>query len=264
MSSIFSGFPLWSGDRPYVTARADFLHHHVDPAHLNIGATCLMTCSSSLFWRLLELVPSVDDGTLWPYSTTPLRVCQTVTGKRFAVHFPAFGGPRIANSLEQLAACGIRSVFGLGLGGTPQDHVQIGDILVIEGAVRGDGVSRYYAPLEYPAIADLSLTALVRAQLEQHGERYITGLSFGTDALYREGEQLLTQLRALGVLSVDLESSALLTVGRRLGIACCWVGVVSDRLVTSTHEGTIHPDHVMSTLLRLAQYLIEIMTQGEM
>jgi uridine phosphorylase len=154
-------------------------------------------------------------------------------------------------------------VFGLGLGGTPQDHVQVGDILVIEGAMRGDGVSRYYAPLEYPAIADLSLTAQVRAQLEQHGERYLSGLSFGTDALYREDEQLMSLLRALGVLSVDLESSALLTVGRRLGVACCWVGVVSDRLVTSTHEGTIHPDQVMSTLLRLAHYLIEIMTQGE-
>jgi uridine phosphorylase len=263
MSSIFSGSPFWSGGHSYVTAHADFLHHHIDPAHLNIGTTCLMTCSSSLFRRLLERVPPVDDGTLWPYSTTPLRVCQTGTGKRFAVHFPAFGGPRIANSLEQLAACGIRSVFGLGLGGTPQDHVQIGDILLIEGAVRGDGVSRYYAPLEYPAIADLSLTARVRAQLQQHGERYITGLSFGTDALYREDEQLLTQLRALGVLSVDLESSALLTVGRRLGIACCWVGVVSDRLVSSTHEGTIHPDQVMSALLRLAHYLIEIITEGE-
>jgi purine-nucleoside phosphorylase len=72
----------------------------------------------------------------------------------------------------------------------------------------------------------------------------------------------MSLLRALGVLSVDLESSALLTVGRRLGVACCWVGVVSDRLVTSTHEGTIHPDQVMSTLLRLAHYLIEIMTEG--
>ena len=263
MSSIFSNSTLWRGDHCYVTAHADFLHHQIDPAQLDLGTSCLMTCSSSLFRRLLELVPPVDDGTLWPYSTTPLRVCQTVTGKRFAVHFPAFGGPRIANSLEQLAACGIRSVFGLGLGGTPQDHVQIGDILVIEGAVRGDGVSRYYAPLEYPAIADLPLTAQVRAQLERHGERYLSGLSFGTDALYREDEQLMSLLRALGVLSVDLESSALLTVGRRLGVACCWVGVVSDRLVTSTHEGTIHPDQVMSTLLRLAHYLIEIIPEGE-
>ncbi len=245
MSSMFSHFPLWRGDHCYVTAQADFLHQHIEPAQLNLGTTCLMTCSSSLFQRLLETVPPVDDGDLWPYSTTPLRVCQTVTGKRFAVHFPSFGGPRIANSLEQLAACGIRSVFGLRLGGTTQDHLQIGDVLVIEGAVRGDSVSYYYAPLEYPAIADLSLTALVRAQLEQHGERYVTGLSFGTDALYREDEQLITYLRALGVFSIDLESSALLTVGRRLEVACCWVGVVSDRLVTSTHEGSIHPDQVM-------------------
>jgi uridine phosphorylase len=263
MSSLFSHLPLLRGDHYYVTAQADFLHHQIDPAQLHLGTTCLMTCSSSLFQRLLEIVPPGDDGDLWPYSTTPLRVCQTVTGKRFAVHFPSSEGPRMANSLEQLAACGIRSVFGLGLGGTPQDHVQLGDILLIEGAVRGDGVSRYYAPLEYPAIADLSLTALVRAQLEQHREHYVTGLSFGTHALYREGEQLLTLLRTLGVVSVDLESSALLTVGRRLGIACCWVGVVSDRLVASTHEGSIHPDQMMSTLLRLAQYLIEIITQGE-
>ena len=251
-------------DRTHVTAHADFREHHLDPTQLQVGTTCLMTCSSGLFQRVLELVPPIDDGTLWPYSTTPLRICQTVTGRRFAVHFPSYGGPRIANSLEQLAACGMRSVFGLGLGGTPQDRVQIGDILVIEGAVRGDGVSRYYAPLEYPAIADLSLTARVRAQLERHRERHVTGLSYGTDALYREDESLLAQLRALGVIAVDLESSALLTVGRRLGIACCWVGVVSDRLVASGHEGTIHPDQVMSTLLRLAQYLIEIVAQGDL
>jgi DDE_Tnp_1-associated len=104
MSSIFSSLSLWKGDHCYVTAHADFLHHQIDPAHLNVGTTCLMTCSSSLFRRLLELFPPVDDGTLWPYSTTPLRVCQTGTGKRFAVHFPAFGGPRVADSLEQLAA----------------------------------------------------------------------------------------------------------------------------------------------------------------
>ena len=72
MSSIFSNSPLWSGDHCYVTAHADFLHHQIDPAQLNVGTTCLMTCSSSLFRRLLELVPPVDDGRLWPYSTTVL------------------------------------------------------------------------------------------------------------------------------------------------------------------------------------------------
>jgi uridine phosphorylase len=258
MSSIFSSHSLWSGNHGYVTAQADLLHHHVDPAQLDLGTSCLITFSSSVFHRMLAIVPTVENEDLWPYRTTPLRVCRTSTGRRFALHFPSYGGPRIANSLEQLAACGIRSVFGLGLGGTPQEHVPIGELLLIEGALRGDGVSRYYAPLEYPAVADCSLTALVRAQLEKAGEHYITGLSFGTDALYREDEQLVAQLRTLGVLSVDLESSALLTVGRRLGLSCCWTGVVSDRLVTSTHEGNIHADHVMDTVVRLGQHLVEI------
>jgi hypothetical protein len=63
-----------------MSAHADFLEPHLDPTQLNLGTTCLMTCSSSLFRRVLELVPPVDDGTLWPYSTTPLRICHTLTG----------------------------------------------------------------------------------------------------------------------------------------------------------------------------------------
>jgi len=263
VSSIFSNPSLWSAHHGYVTAPSDFQHHHVDPGQLDLGTSCLVTFSSSVYHHLLALVSTEANDHLWPYSTTPLQVCRTSTGKRFALHFPSYGGPRIANSLEQLAACGIRSVFGLGLGGTPQEQVQMGDILVIEGAIRGDGVSRYYAPQEYPAVADLSLTAAVRAQLEMRGERYITGLSFGTDALYREEEQLITHLRTLGVLCVDLESSAFLTVGRRLGLSCCWTGVVSDRLVSSSHEGNIHADHVMDTVLRLGRYLIEIIAELE-
>jgi uridine phosphorylase len=263
VSSIFSSPSSWSAPHGYVTAHADFLHHHVDPAQLDLGTSCLVTFSSSVYQHLLAHVATEENDHLWPYSTTPLRVCRTSTGRRFAVHFPSYGGPRIANSLEQLAACGIRSVFGLGLGGTPQEHVEIGDMVVLEGAIRGDGVSRYYAPQEYPAVADLSLTAAVRARLETRGERYVTGVSFGTDALYREDEHLLTQLRVLGVLCVDLESSALLTVGRRLGLSCCWTGVISDRLVNARHEGAIHAEHVLDRVLRLGQYLIEIIAELE-
>ena len=47
MSSMFSHLPLWRGDHCYIAAQADFLHHHIDPAHLNVGTTCLMTCSMS-------------------------------------------------------------------------------------------------------------------------------------------------------------------------------------------------------------------------
>ena len=68
----------------------------------------------------------------------------------------------------------------------------------------------------------------------------------------------MERLKELGVLIIDLESSALLTVGRRLGLKCSWIGVVSDRLSEGRHEGNIHPEHVMDRLLRLSELIIEV------
>ena len=260
MNSIFSE-SIWRSENRYVTPKADFLHHGFDPENLNIGNTCLITFSSSLFQKVVETIPQIDPDFKWPYSTTPLRLCFTRTGKRFAVHFPSYGGSRIANSLEQLAACGIQYVIGLGLGGTPRDTLQIGDTVLLEGSIRGDGVSRYYSPIEYPAIADFGLTALLQQQLTKQNESYTIGLSFGTDALYREEEHLVEQLRELGVLTIDLESSAFFTVGRRLGLKCGWVGVVSDRLSQAKQEGNIHSEHIMEKLLRLADCIFRVIEE---
>lgn len=261
MNTIFTN-NIWKGERCYVTSQSDFLHHQVDPSVLEIGNMCLITFSSGLFRRVLEIVPNIIESFEWPYSTNPLKLCTTPGGKKFTVHFPSYGGTRIANSLEQLAACGIQYVFGLGLGGTPQENIHIGDIILLEGAIRGDGVSRYYSPIEFPAVADFSLTSKIRTKLEHNHEEYHIGLSCGIDALYREEEHLIETLKALQVLSIDLESSAFLTVGRRLGLHCSWVGVVSDRLVKSKHEGNIHSEHIMEKLLHLSNYLIQIIEEG--
>jgi hypothetical protein len=158
MSSIVDN-ATWFGQRRNVSAAEDLRHHGLDPAKVAIGTTCLVTFSSGLFKKIDGMVPQVATNFEWPYSTTPLRVSATPSGNRFGLHFPSYGGSRIANSLEQLAACGVRQVIGLGLGGTPQSTVEIGDIVLLEGAIRGDGVSHYYSPVEYPAVADLELTA---------------------------------------------------------------------------------------------------------
>lgn len=56
VSSIFSSPTLWSAHHGYVTAQAVFQHHHVDLAQLDLGTSCLVTVSSSLYQRLLALV----------------------------------------------------------------------------------------------------------------------------------------------------------------------------------------------------------------
>jgi uridine phosphorylase len=248
--------------RAYVTARADLLEHGFDPDAVDLGTTCVVTFGADLYRRALEHVQPASGVPAWPYSPTPLTVCETARRRRFSVHFPSYGGPRIANSLEQLAACGVQEVIGLGLGGTPRAELEIGDVVLLEGAIRGDGVSRYYVPDEYPAVADLALTARLRDALANHGIPHHMGLSFGTDALYREQPSLIADLRALGVVSIDLESSALFTVGRRLGRRCAWLGVLSDRLVDSEHEGSIHSGHVAPRLLELLDAVLGVIESG--
>ncbi len=260
MCSIFTHGP-WSEQNPYITPQSDFAHHDFDPNLFEMGKACLVTFSSSLFARVLKQVSVVEDDFQWPYKTTPLQICSTSSGKRFGVHFPSYGGTRIAHSLEQLAACGYEYIFGLGLGGALQKGVAIGDMVLLEGAVRGDGVSRYYAPIEFPAVADVELVGMLSARLKASGETYHLGVSFGIDSLYREVETLISRLRTLGVLTIDLESSAFLTVGRRLGLKCCWAGVVSDRLVDETHEGNIHVDHVADKLLALSEHILQVIEE---
>lgn len=256
MNSIFEN-NMWYGKEVYVDSEADFLHHNFDPSKKEIGDSCFITFSSNLYRKILEIVPTINENFKWPYSTTPLIVCKTKNGKTFSIHFPSYGGTRIANSLEQLKACGVKNVFGLGLGGTPQKSINIGDVILLEGAVRGDGVSRYYAPIEFPGIADLTLVKHLSARLDYNKIKYRYGISFGTDALYREEKHLIELIRDLDVALIDLESSAFLTVGRRLGLKCCWIGVVSDRLVNSKHEGNIHSEHIEEKLTQLGKCIIQ-------
>ncbi len=258
MNSILTG-DTWAHSQRYVTPEDDLAHHGFDPSAFDLGEACLITFSSSLFRHLLARFPQVEEDIPWPYETTPLRVCLTPSGRRFGLHFPSYGCTRIANSLEQLRACGYTYIFGLGLGGALQPHLHVGDIVLLEGAVRGDGASRYYAPAEYPAIADFTLVERLATILRQHDQPFHLGLSFSIDALYRETAPLIERLRTLGVLLIDLESSAFLTIARRLGLKACWAGVVSDRLVDEKHEGNVHAEHIIDRLTRLGDYMVEAM-----
>jgi uridine phosphorylase len=105
---------------------------------------------------------------------------------------------------------------------------KLGDFVVAEGAVRGDGASLTYAPLGYPAVADFALVAALRAELKRRAAPWRAGL-FGTyDGFYTqmfslsEGqaqpvESLRRDVQRLGLIATDMETATLLVAGRTLG-----------------------------------------------
>jgi len=175
------------------------------------------------------------------------RGLRTVTGS-FAgtpVTVSAFGmgSPIALVVLEELAALGARTVLRAGTAMTVAHDLSLGSFVVAEGAMRGEATSATYAPLGYPAVADAVLNAALETTLTQRGAPFRSGILASYDGFYSElfaSDQerraaiasRFAELRRLGVIAADMETSALLVVGRLLGVragSLCLVSVEGEQ-----------------------------------
>jgi uridine phosphorylase len=159
------------------------------------------------------------------------RGLRTVTGLRSGKRVTAaafgMGGPIAAIVLHELFDLGARRFLRIGTA-MVMPPAEVGDFVVADGAFRGEGTSRAYAPPGYPAVADFDLGVALRAALAKRGGRWWAGL-FGTyDGFYTEmftlasGDGRLVEAtrdeaRRLGVVATDMETATILTAGRMLG-----------------------------------------------
>ena len=76
----------------------------------------------------------------------------TLLGETVTVCSTGIGGPSTAIAVEELAACGATHMIRVGTCGGISTKVEAGDVVIATGAVRQDGTSREYAPIEFPAV----------------------------------------------------------------------------------------------------------------
>ena len=85
-------------------------------------------------------------------------------GEKVSVTSTGIGGPSASIAMEELVRCGADTFIRVGTCGGMDIEVKGGDLVVATGAIRMEGTSKEYAPVEYPAVADLDVTnALVQA-----------------------------------------------------------------------------------------------------
>jgi uridine phosphorylase len=157
------------------------------------------------------------------------------------------GGPSTAIAVEELAQLGVRIFLRVGTTGAIQPHIHIGDVVITTGAVRLDGASAHYAPIEYPAVADYELVwALVRAA-RTLTIPYHVGITCSSATFYPGQERsdsfspyVIRNLRGtksewqrLGVLNYEMEAATLFTMCSALGLRA---GCVSGVVDTPAHE----------------------------
>lgn len=155
----------------------------------------------------------------------------TLLGEKVSVTSTGIGGPSAAIAMEELAQIGADTFIRMGTCGGVALKVQGGDCVVATGAVRAEGTSREYAPIEFPAVSDLDVAIALRQGCINLGYVCHTGVVQCKDSFYGQHQpermpvsgELLAKWEAwkrLGVLASEMESAALFTVAAALGVRC--------------------------------------------
>jgi uridine phosphorylase len=153
------------------------------------------------------------------------------------------GGPSTAIAVEELHVLGVTTFIRIGTCGGMAEQVRGGDIVIATAAIRQEGTTREYVPIEFPASANLDVTnALVSAAKklcdDESGTSYHAGIVQCKDSFYGQhspermpaGAELLGKWDAwirAGCLASEMESAALYIVAQILRArAGCVLSVV--------------------------------------
>ena len=129
------------------------------------------------------------------------------------------GGCSAGIAVEELHNIGVCAAIRIGSCGALQKGIGLGELIVVSGAVRDDGASKAYLPEIYPAYSDIELLRCILDAAEALGVRYHEGVAHSHESFYHdESDAQSAYWSAKGVLGADMESAALLTIGRLRGM----------------------------------------------
>ncbi|MHA1137861.1 MAG: nucleoside phosphorylase [Candidatus Thorarchaeota archaeon] len=172
----------------------------------------------------------------WSFKGTwkgvPVAVCST-----------GIGCPSAAIALEELVKVGCKKFIRVGTSGAISHSVVSGDVVIFSGAVRDEGTSRQYVPIEFPAVAHPDIVIALSKAAEERGATYHVGIGHSKDAFYSEHPDYVADpestrkkwaaMRDSNVLATEMEAAALFVIGHlrgvKVGAACVVIGENVDK-----------------------------------
>ena len=191
--------------------------------------------------RCAKIAQYFDDAKLVGDNREYVTYTGYLNGKKVSVTSTGIGGPSASIAMEELVKCGAHTFIRIGTCGGMQLEVKGGDVVVATGAIRAEGTTKEYAPIEFPAIPNLTVTnALVKA-CETIGVEHHEGVVQCKDAFYGQhrpetlpnGQELLRKWDAwlrLGAVASEMESAALFIVAAylKVRVGSCFLVVANQ------------------------------------
>ena len=179
--------------------------------------------------RCEKIASLLDDARLMAVNREFTTYTGMLDGVRVSVSSTGIGGPSASIAMEELYRCGARTFIRIGTCGGMQTDIMGGDLVIASGAIRMEGTSKEYAPIEYPAVADITVVNALMQAAENLKYPYHVGVVECKDSFYGQhepekkpvGYELLNKWDAwikCGALASEMESAAMYIVGSTLRV----------------------------------------------
>ena len=191
--------------------------------------------------RCSKIAAHFEDAKLVADSREYVTYTGTIDGVKVSVTSTGIGGPSAAIAIDELSKCGADTFIRVGTCGGMQEDVCGGDIVIANGAIRMEGTSREFAPIEYPAVPDVNVMNALIAAADEAGTKYHVVVVQCKDSFFGQHEpeimpvsyELTDKWQAwlrMGCLASEMESAALFIAGSflRVRVGSCFLVVANQ------------------------------------
>lgn len=170
-----------------------------------------------------------------------------------------YGAALSSIALEELIALGVKDFVTLGSAGTLQDNIPLSSIIIVDSAIREEGVSYHY--LKPSKFVECSRELLDKAkQISKNDPGIFFGNSWTTDSFYRETIPKVKRYKSEGVCCVEMEAAALYSVAKFRGANAISVLFVSDSIANLKWNPEFRKTNSESNQLRMFDIAIKILS----
>ena len=152
-------------------------------------------------------------------------------GIKVSVTSTGIGGPSAAIALQELVKSGANTFIRVGTCGGMDLKVKSGDLVIASGAIRQEGTSKEYAPIEFPAVADFDINNALVNGAKKLNYNYHIGVVQSKDSFYGQHDPAIMPVSyelenkwqawlRLGTLASEMETASLFTVASYLKVRC--------------------------------------------
>lgn len=161
------------------------LQYHIQMKKGNVGRYVFLPGDPG---RCEKIANYFDNPELIAYNREYKTYTGTLLGEKVSVTSTGIGCPSTAIAVEELIAIGADTFIRVGTSGGMQPNIKTGDVAIVNAAIRDEGTTSHYMPIEFPAIADVDVVVALREAAVKIGMPYHIGPTQSKDSFFGETE----------------------------------------------------------------------------